>query len=189
MGVHQLGQGPSQGLAKGSGGVVLGKIVGLETAARHQGHRQGISEGELQGGAGGGRQIKRTRFFFYRHVEHHVGRLAEGRVWTRGHRHNAATSVGQGGKQLNHLFASAAFRQTQNDVLGVHGADIAMQGFSCMQEQRPGSGGVEGGRNFGRDVRTLAHPRHNHISFCFDKNIKGFFERIIQRGSSALERL
>ena len=64
-----------------------------------------------------------------------------------------------------------------------------MQGFSRMQEQRPGSGGVEGGRNFGRDVRTLAHPRHDHISFCAGKDFKGFFERIIQRGGSHLKRL
>ena len=64
-----------------------------------------------------------------------------------------------------------------------------MQGLSRMQEQRPGAGGVEGRSDLGRNVRTLAHPCHDHIPFCAGKGAKGFFERITQRGSSPLERL
>ena len=52
--------------------MILREIALLETARLQNRHRQRIAHHEHRGGAGGGREIERTRFLRHVHVEHHI---------------------------------------------------------------------------------------------------------------------
>ena len=89
--------------------MVFGKIVRLKTVARHQGHRQGVPEGKLQGGAAVG-AIKRTR---PSSTASSTTSAAFLRTSLDAVIATMRLAAGQCGKQLHHLFALPLFASTE----------------------------------------------------------------------------
>ena len=159
---HDVAHMREQATAQGAARMGAGKVFGLEAARIEQSHGQGIAQGQLGRGAGGGRQIQGAGLFGHTAVQHNVGVMGQGGV-------QAACDGNQGNAQaLEHrqnggqFIALAAVGQGQHQVLGLHHAQIAMAGLGRMHEQRRGSGGSQRGRHLAANVAAFAHAHHHH---------------------------
>jgi hypothetical protein len=93
--------------------------------------------------------------------------------------------LGEGGKKLRHFIAAAAFGKAHHNVSLLHRPEVPMQRFTGVQEHRGTACGVEGGRDFGRDVGALADAGHHDFPSRFSQQMDRFVEVI----SHALSRL
>ena len=125
--------------------MVLGEVVGLEAHAIHQRHGQGVAQGQLEGGACGGCEVKSAGFFRHADVEHDIRGFAQGRIGPCRHGHEGTSTGGKSGQQAHHFVAASAFGQAKDGVVFPDCSDISVQGFTCVEEPCTGAGGIEGG--------------------------------------------
>ena len=145
-------------LAAGMDGV---EVARREAARFQQRHGQGVAEGQLHGGRGGGRELVGAGFLRRRQHEGRVAALIRA-LPARGHRdqlHAETLAVVDHVPQLRRL---AGPGEGQHHVAGGDHAEVAVAGLGRMHEEGRGAGGGQRRGHLAGDVAALAHAGDHH---------------------------
>ncbi len=161
-GHHYIAHPEQQGTAQRATRVQLGKVVGAESLALEERHRQCITEGEGHRGAGGWCQVVWAGFFRHRAIEHCLRRAPHGRVAPAGdgdHRHLAPRQCRQ---QTEQFFRLATLAQQDRRGVGFDDAEVAVQRFDGMEVTRRRAGRGQRRGNLARNDPRLADAADHH---------------------------
>ncbi len=161
---HHIAYMGEQFAPQAAAGMGAGEIFGAEAAGVEQGDGQGVTQGKLGGGAGGGREVERAGFLFDGAIEQDVGMPRQGGVGAAGH----ADERGAQALDLRHdageFFGLAGVGQGEEHIVARHHAEVAMAGLGRVHEISRRAGGGEGRRDFSAHMPRLAHARHHHAA-------------------------
>ena len=158
---HDIGDFGEEILSEIAAGVKFGEVFGLEATFLQKDHREGITEGEHVGGAGGGSKAKGAGFLFDLGAEHDVAVLGEGGFDVSRDRNNGGGPLFDVGEKRGHLRSLAAVAQRDDEVVGGKDTQISMKGILATETHGGGTGAVESGDEFFTDAFGLAHADYD----------------------------
>jgi len=167
-GAHDLAHPEEEGAAKMTAGMESREVVLVEAARFQENHRQRIPEGKHGGGAGGRRQIERTRFLRDAHIEYQMRCSSERRLCISRDGYDLDVESGKGGEQVVQLLGLTAIAQGQDRVAVGDNAEIAMERVEGIQHHGRAAGAREGGRNLFPNVPGLSDPDDDDLPIPLD---------------------
>ncbi len=146
-----------QALAQLAAGVERGKVLGAEAFAERDGDGQSVAEGEHGGGGGGRREAEAAGFGGNRAVEGDGAGCGEGRLHVADEGDEGVAHALQSGQEAQDLLGFAAGGEGDDHVAFGDHAEVAMDGFGRMKEERRAAGGTEGGGDLLGDDAAFTH--------------------------------
>ena len=139
---------------------------------------QRVTQRQLRGGTGGGRQIEGAGFFLDAAVQHHVGMARQRGARAARHRHQGHIQPLDQRQQHGKLVHLPAVGNGQHRVTRADHAQVAVAGFGRMHEERRRAGGCQRGRDLAAHVAALAHAHHDDAPVHLQQQAHGAHERI-----------
>lgn len=177
-----------QAAAEGSARMAAREVLLREALGGEGRNGERVAEGERCGRGRGRRQIERAGFAADVAVEMHIGVLGEAgvRVARDGDERRAlALERGDDGEKL---VGFAGVRDGEHDVVGRDHAEVAVGGFSGMDEVGGGARGGKGGGELAADVAGLAHAGHDQTALAGKNARNGVREFAAERRGEVRER-
>lgn len=178
-GVHERGD-AGEALAEQAAGVQVGEILGLKAALVGEGDGDGVAESEHAGGGGSRGEAKCAGLFRDRAVEGYVGGLSERRTAdgravevVAGEGNEGGADALDEGEKADKFLRLAGGGEGDEHVAGHKHADVSVDGFGGVEEERGGPGGGEGGGDFASDDAAFAHAADDHASVAAGEQVDG----------------
>ena len=156
-------------------------LIGAEAAALHQRHRQRIAQHQHQRGGSGWRHTHRAGFARFGQDERHIGGTQQSGFGVAGHadqRNAEALCIGDDVAQFCRL---AAIGKHQERVVARERAEIAVAGFTGVDELCRRSGGRQGRGNFASDMPAFAHAAHDNTALHAIEDVHRAAEVAVER--------
>ncbi|MNF60162.1 hypothetical protein D3C84_417720 [compost metagenome] len=187
--MHDVADAGQQFTAQATAGVVTGKVHGLELNGVDQCHGQGIAHGHGRQGRRGRGQVIRAHFALDRDVQPDIRVLGQGRLAVTGHGDDFVAKGLQARDQLDQFIGFAAVADQDQHVDGLEHAQVAVEGFSRVQEETRGAGGGEGRDHLFPDQAGFAHATHDGAAFAAEDELDGILEFTIQAAGQLSDSL
>ena len=155
--VHHIGNLQQQPAAQRTARMRHREVFGGETTGVEQGDRQRIPHRQRGRGRRGGREVHRASLLVDRHVQMDVGHLRHRRVRLARHRDQRRAHALDQRQDRHDLGGFARIADRQYHVLARDHAQVAMAGFTGVDEERRRAGGRQRRGDLAADVARLAH--------------------------------
>src|SRR5690606_34737812 len=116
-------------------------------------------------GAGGGRKIVGTGLLLHMTVQGMIRLLCQEGVHAAGHGDQGVSEIPDQRHQHLDFRRVSTLGDTYYHIVLLDGSKIAVDGIGSVHEYGRGSGGIEGGDNFGGNDRTFANSCYNYPTF------------------------
>ncbi len=177
--VHQLLD-AHQSLPDLSARMNVGEVVLAKTLRDKQRHRQRVPEGKRSGRAGGRHQIHRARFLGNVAVQRNICCLGECGAAIAGDGNHASPDPLDRFQKPQQLLGFAAVRQRNHHIVSLQDAEVAVNSFSWVQEERGRACAREGRCDLAADNARLAHPGDDRAPAAVEENPYGLFEPVVE---------
>ena len=178
-GVHQRFD-PHEPLAQLAPRMQVGEILLPEALFDQQRHGQRVANRQRGGRARRRREVHRTRLLGDAAVERHVGGLRQGGVLPAGNRDELRAEAANRREQLKQFVGFPAVGQRDDDVIALDDAQVAVNRFGRVQEERRRAGAAERRRDLVADDAGLAHPRHDDPAGALPEQLDGAIESLVE---------
>ena len=156
--------------------VCASEVLRTEAARLEQRDGKCVTQGQRRCCARGWGEVERTGFFADASVEMYVGLAGECRSWFAGDRDQGCALALDQRNDGQHFFARTRVRKGDDDILGGDHAQVAVRGFSGMDEVCGGAGAGERGGDLATNVAGLADAGDDDASVTIQNALDGFDE-------------
>ena len=187
--MHDIVDGEQELLAQGSAGMENAELFLREMMLRQEDHCQGITQGQGSRRTRRRSQSQRAGFFFYGCVEDDVGVLGQRRIVVADDGDEFGTDTLERRQDVEDFYGFPAVRKGQYDIIGRDHAQVAVDGFSRMEENgwRPCTG--QRRRYFAGNVAGFPHARDDDPALRFHNHVDGIDEILIERRNQLFNAL
>src|SRR5690606_8363878 len=170
-------------------GVQARELFLFEALVVEQGHCERVAHGEGGGCARGWHEVHGARLFGDAAVDEDIGGACERRVAAAGQRDELCADASNGLEQPDELFGLAAVRQGNDDIVLTHQAQVAVQRFGRVQEERRRAGARQCRGDLAADDARLAHAGDDDASAAGEQQFDGAVEAFVQTFGQCLNGL
>ncbi|MNS79571.1 hypothetical protein D3C72_1132280 [compost metagenome] len=163
-GVHNIIHAQQKFTSQRTAWVREGKIFGGKTTRFEQRHGEGIAHHQRRSGAGRRRQAERAGLLRDFHTQVNIRRTRHAALRATGHANEGNVQTLEHRDQRQDFVGFTGVRQRNHHVLRRDHSEIAMGGFTRMDEEGRRSGTGEGRGHLTTDVTGFAHPHHHDFT-------------------------